>query len=113
MLAACRFGSLSTLQPIDSVSYVISTVLGWAVFNEAITAGQVTGILVITLCCWQRRRPHDDCSASADGIECLHCELFLKKRLLSAGFPAAQDTLSVHGRRTLCSVCVEESVKPV
>lgn len=47
MLAAYRFGSLSTLQPINSVSYVISTVLGWAVFDEAITAGKVIGILVI------------------------------------------------------------------
>lgn len=47
MLVAYRFGSLSTLQPINSVSYVLSAVLGLVVFDEAITVGKIIGILVI------------------------------------------------------------------
>jgi len=47
MLAAYRFGSLSTLQPINSVSYVISVIVGYLVFDEAITVGKIAGIIVI------------------------------------------------------------------
>lgn len=47
MLSAYRFGSLSTLQPINSVSYVISTLLGHFVFYETITLGKIVGIIVI------------------------------------------------------------------
>jgi len=49
MLCAYRFGSLSVLQPINSVSYVIATVLGNIFFHEAITAGKVAGIAAIML----------------------------------------------------------------
>lgn len=49
MLIAYRFGSLSVLQPVNSVSYVISAVLGSVFFNEAITAGKVLGIVLIML----------------------------------------------------------------
>lgn len=44
MLCAYRFGSLSMLQPINSVSYVIAAILGSIFFNETITAGKVIGI---------------------------------------------------------------------
>lgn len=47
MLCAYRFGSLSVLQPINSVSYIIAVVLGNIFFNEAITAGKVLGIAAI------------------------------------------------------------------
>ena len=47
MLCAYRFGSISVLQPINSVSYVIAAVLGNIFFNEAITVGRVAGIAAI------------------------------------------------------------------
>lgn len=47
MLCAYRFGSLSVLQPINSVSYVIAAILGSVFFQEAITAGRVVGIALI------------------------------------------------------------------
>ena len=47
MLVAYRFGSLSVLQPINSVSYVISTILGYFVFQEVVTAGKIVGIAAI------------------------------------------------------------------
>jgi uncharacterized membrane protein len=47
MLCAYRFGSLSVLQPINSVSYVIAAVLGNIFFDEAITVGKIAGITLI------------------------------------------------------------------
>lgn len=47
MLAAYRFGSVSTLQPINSVSYVISAILGYFAFHEPITVGKILGIFLI------------------------------------------------------------------
>ena len=47
MLCAYRFGRLSVLQPINSVSYVIAAVLGSIFLNEAITLGKVFGIVFI------------------------------------------------------------------
>lgn len=47
MLCAYRFGSISVLQPINSVSYVIAAVLGSIFFDEAITAGRAVGIAAI------------------------------------------------------------------
>lgn len=49
MLCAYRFGSLSVLQPINSVSYVIAAVLGNVFFNEAVTVGKAVGITLIML----------------------------------------------------------------
>lgn len=49
MLAAYRFGSLSTLQPINSVSYVISAILGAIYFQEKITAFKGLGVVVIII----------------------------------------------------------------
>ena len=47
MLCAYRFGSLSVLQPINSVSYVIAAVLGSIFFHETFTAGKTAGIVTI------------------------------------------------------------------
>ena len=47
MLWAYRFGSLSVLQPINSVSYVIATILGSVFFQETITIGKTIGIALI------------------------------------------------------------------
>lgn len=47
MLCAYRFGSLSVLQPINSVSYVIAAVLGSVFLHETITVGKVAGIILI------------------------------------------------------------------
>ena len=47
MLAAYRFGSLSVLQPINSVSYIISTLLGALYFGERITPLRIIAIVVI------------------------------------------------------------------
>jgi len=49
MLCAYSFGNLSTLQPINSVSYAISAVLGSLVFNEVITLSTVLGIGLIIM----------------------------------------------------------------
>lgn len=49
MLCAYRFGNLSVLQPINSVSYVIAAVLGSIFFHEPITAGKAIGIIVIMI----------------------------------------------------------------
>ena len=47
MLIAYRFGSLSVLQPMQSVNYVLSIILGAIVFSEAVTAKKVIGVLII------------------------------------------------------------------
>ncbi len=47
MLIAYRFGSLSVLQPINSVSYIISAILGAAFFQETITLRKIAGIVII------------------------------------------------------------------
>ena len=47
MLVAYRFGSLSTLQPINSVSYVISAILGYIAFEESVTMGKIVGTFAI------------------------------------------------------------------
>lgn len=49
MLCAYRFGSLSVLQPINSVSYVIAVVLGNIFFDEAITPRKILGIALIMI----------------------------------------------------------------
>ena len=49
MLCAYRFGSLSTLQPINSVSYVFAAILGNIFLHEKITIGKLAGIAMIML----------------------------------------------------------------
>lgn len=47
MLIAYRFGSLSVLQPMLSMNYVLSIVLGALILKEAVTIKKVIGVLVI------------------------------------------------------------------
>lgn len=47
MLIAYRFGSLSVLQPMLSMNYVLSILLGALILKEAITIRKVIGVLVI------------------------------------------------------------------
>lgn len=49
MLVAYRFGKLSILQPILSLNYIISIVLGYLLLNEIITILKVIGVLVIII----------------------------------------------------------------
>lgn len=47
MIIAYKFGSLSVLQPMLSLNYVISTLLAGVVLNESITLGKVIGVAII------------------------------------------------------------------
>lgn len=47
MLCAYRFGNVSALQPINSVSYVLAAILGNVFFHEAISIGKAAGIVII------------------------------------------------------------------
>ena len=47
MLIAYRFGSLSVLQPMLSMNYVLGIILGALVLKEAVTIKKVIGVLVI------------------------------------------------------------------
>ena len=47
MLIAYKYGRLSVLQPMQSINYVFSIILGAIVFHEAVTAGKIVGVLII------------------------------------------------------------------
>jgi undecaprenyl phosphate-alpha-L-ara4N flippase subunit ArnE len=47
MILAYRYGELSVLQPINSMSYVYSLFLGYMVFHEEITTFRIIGVAVI------------------------------------------------------------------
>lgn len=47
MLIAYRYGKLSVLQPMLSLNYVMSIILGALVFKETVTILKCAGILVI------------------------------------------------------------------
>lgn len=49
MILAYRYGELSALQPINSMSYVYSLFLGYMVFHEEITTFRIIGVAVIML----------------------------------------------------------------
>lgn len=49
MIIAYRFGSLSVLQPMLSINYILSIILANFILNEPITLLKVIGILIITL----------------------------------------------------------------
>ena len=49
MLIAYRFGSLSVLQPMLSLNYVLSILLAALVLHESITLWRVAGIAIIVL----------------------------------------------------------------
>ena len=47
MIVAYKFGSLSVLQPILSLNYIITIILAKSILNESITLFKVVGILII------------------------------------------------------------------
>ncbi|MDP4089337.1 MAG: EamA family transporter [Bacillota bacterium] len=47
MLVAYKFGSLSVLQPIISLNYVLSIILAATILNEPVTLAKAIGVLVI------------------------------------------------------------------
>lgn len=49
MIMAYRFGSLSVLQPMLSLSYILSTILGYFFLDESITYTKLLGIFVIII----------------------------------------------------------------
>lgn len=49
MIMAFRYGELSVLQPMNSMSYVISTILGYFVLKENITMKRLIGIIIIVI----------------------------------------------------------------
>lgn len=49
MIVAYQFGSLSVLQPMLSLNYVLSVVLGYLVLNEVITLTKSIGIIIIII----------------------------------------------------------------
>jgi len=49
MIIAFRFGSLSVLHPIISVSYVFALVFGQVVLNEQVSTIQAAGVLIIII----------------------------------------------------------------
>jgi drug/metabolite transporter (DMT)-like permease len=47
MIVAYKFGSLSVLQPVLSLNYVLSIILASTILNEKITLIKVIGVLII------------------------------------------------------------------
>lgn len=48
MLVAYRYGKLSVLQPVLSMNYVLSIILGALVLHETVTIYRVIGVIIIT-----------------------------------------------------------------
>lgn len=49
MLRAYRYGSLSVLQPMLSVNYIISIFIGYFILSEKISFNKIVGILLIVI----------------------------------------------------------------
>ena len=49
MLFAYKFGSLSVLQPVLSLSYVLSIILASTILNEEIKLMKIIGVLIIII----------------------------------------------------------------
>ena len=49
MLLAYRFGTVAVLQPVMSMNYVISVILGALILKEPVTILKVLGVLVIMI----------------------------------------------------------------
>ena len=47
MLLAYRYGSLSVLQPVLSMNYVLALIVGFIVFNEVVTILRILGVIII------------------------------------------------------------------
>ena len=49
MITAYKFGSLSVLQPILSLNYVISLFVGYYFLNESVSIQNLLGVIIIIL----------------------------------------------------------------
>ena len=49
MIIAYKYGKLSVLQPVLSLNYALSIVLGFVFLHEPITILKIIGVLVITV----------------------------------------------------------------
>lgn len=49
MIIAYKFGSLSVLQPMLSLNYILSTILATTILNEKLTLVKVIGVLIIII----------------------------------------------------------------
>ena len=49
MLIAYKFGKVSVLQPMLSVNYVLSLILGAAILKETVTTSKIAGIFLIMI----------------------------------------------------------------
>ena len=49
MIIAYKFGSLSVLQPILSLNYVISLFVGYYFLNESVSIQNLLGVIIIIL----------------------------------------------------------------
>jgi undecaprenyl phosphate-alpha-L-ara4N flippase subunit ArnE len=49
MITAYKYGSLSKLQPINSLNYVFAVLLGYGVLGESITVRKIAGIAIVTV----------------------------------------------------------------
>lgn len=47
MIAAFKYGSVSVLQPLISLSYIAAIILGYFILDESITCGKVIGTVLI------------------------------------------------------------------
>ena len=47
MIVAYKFGSLSVLQPILSVNYILSVLLGYFVLGEQLTMVNIAGVIAV------------------------------------------------------------------
>lgn len=49
MIVAYKYGSLSVLQPMLSLNYILSIILASTILNEPITLNRVIGVLIIII----------------------------------------------------------------
>ena len=49
MIISYRYGEVSVLQPIQSINYIISIILGNIIFNEDITINKILGLILILI----------------------------------------------------------------
>lgn len=49
MISAYKFGNLSVLQPINSVSYIFSSIIGVYILNEPMSQGNILGVTSIII----------------------------------------------------------------
>jgi drug/metabolite transporter (DMT)-like permease len=47
MVLAYRYGELSALQPLNSLTYVFSPLIGYFVFSEPLSAAKIIGVAAV------------------------------------------------------------------